>query len=154
MIDRETITKLVEKYTEGTDLFIVDIQVSPSNNIRILADSEKGITIDECVDMSRAIEESLDRDKNDFQLEVSSPGLSEPMKVIPQYLKNIGREVEIVTKEGQKHQGTLTGVTEEGLLVEELVKIRGEKKRPEMKPVEKEFEFDQILSTKLVISYK
>ncbi len=154
MVDKETVEALVKKYAGRSDLFIVDIHVSPSNEIRILVDNERGIRLEECIELSRAIEHSLDRDENDFQLEVSSPGLSEPFKVLPQYRKNIGREVEIVTKGGRKHTGKLTAVTEKNVTIEEMVKIKGEKKRPEIKAVEKEFDFDQILSAKPVISYK
>jgi ribosome maturation factor RimP len=152
MISRETITELVKKHLEGTDLFIVEVHVSASDNIRILIDNPKGVTLEECIELNRAMEESLDRDKQDFQLEVSSPGLSEPLKVLPQYRKNIGRKVEILTNEGIKHEGKLTGLTQRGLVIEELVKIKGERKRPEIKAIEKEFDFDQILSTKVLIS--
>jgi ribosome maturation factor RimP len=154
MIDRETITGLVKAYISGTDLFIVDIHVSRSNSIRIMIDNEKGVSLEECIGLSRALEEKLDREQHDFQLEVSSPGLTEPFKVLPQYMKNIGREVEVITTNGQKHEGKLTGINNKGLTIEELVKIRGERKRPEIKAVEKGFDFNEILSTKRVISYK
>ena len=154
MIDRATITELVKEYISGTDLFIVDIHVSRSNSIIVLIDNEKGVSLEECIGLSRALEGKLDRDEHDFQLEVSSPGLTEPFKVLPQYMKNIGREVEVITTNGQKHEGKLTGINDEGLTIEELVKIRGEKKRPEIKSVEKGFVFNEILSTKRVISYK
>jgi ribosome maturation factor RimP len=154
MISREAIENLVKKLTEGTGLFIVGIHVSPSNNIRIFVDNEKGVSLEECISLSRAVENSLDRDKHDFQLEVSSPGLTEPLRVLPQYRKNIGRTVEIITNEGDKHEGKLIGITDKGLVIEEVVKIRGGKKRPEIKSAEKEFDFDQINSTKVVISHK
>ncbi len=154
MIDRETITKLVTKHIEGSGMFIVDIHVSSSNNIRIIVDNENGVSVKECVELSRAIEGSLNRDENDFHLEVSSPGLSEPLKVKFQYLKNIGREVEVINKEGKKFKGKLIRLTDKGLIIEELVKVKGEKKRPEIKAVEKEFDFDLIQSTKVVVSYK
>ncbi len=154
MINKDTVTRLVRHQIQGTDLFIVDINVSHSNNIQILVDSDKGVSVQECMDLSRAVERDLDREEDDFQLEVSSPGLSEPLKVLPQYLKNIGREVEVLTKEGIKHQGRLKQVSDKGLAIEEKVKIKGEKKRPEIKVIEREFDFDHILSTKLVISFK
>jgi ribosome maturation factor RimP len=154
MISREAVEDLVSKYIGGTGLFLVDIHVSPSDNIRVLVDSNEGVNLNECVELSRALENGLNRDENDFQLEVSSPGLTEPLKVLPQYKKNIGRRVEIITREGSKHEGTLTAVTTDGLLIEEEVKVREGKKRPGIKSVEKEFEFDQIFSTKVVVSYK
>ncbi len=154
MVSKQALEELVSRITEGTEFFVVDIHVSPSNSIRVLIDSNKGVTVKECGELTRAIESGLDRDKEDFHLEVSSPGLSEPLKVLAQYEKNIGREVEIVTSEGQRHEGRLTGVTGKGITFEEPVKVRGEKKRPEVKLVSKELDFDQIRSTKLVVSFK
>lgn len=154
MIGKETIEQLVNEYIEGTDLFVVEIRVSPSGEIRVFVDNERGVSLEECIGLSRSLENSLNRDEHDFQLEVSSPGLTEPFKVLPQYLKNIGREVELVTAEGLKHTGILTGLTANGLVIREMLKIRGEKKRPEIKTVENEYDFDRIRSTKLVISYK
>lgn len=154
MISREIILELVKERLEGTDLFLVDIHVSPTNNIRILIDNENGVTVKDCVDLSRALEESLNRDEEDFQLEVSSPGLSEPLKVLQQYEKNIGRDIEVITKEGQKYKGRLIELTPKGLIMEELVKVKSGKKRPEIKTVKNNFDFNFISSTKVLVSYK
>lgn len=154
MINRETIETLVKVHMEGTDMFIVDIQVSSSNNIRILIDNDRGLTVKECIDFSRAVENGLDRDEEDFQLEVSSPGLSEPLKVIEQYKKNIGRDVEVITKEGHKHEGRLIGLSPDGLIISQMTKVRGDKKKPEIIPVERDLVFDHISSTKVLVSYK
>jgi ribosome maturation factor RimP len=154
MIGKETIEQLVNEYIEGTDLFVVEIRVSPSGEIRIFVDNERGVSLEDCINLSRSVENSLNRDEHDFQLEVSSPGLTEPFKVLPQYKKNIGRDVELITDEGLKHTGTLTGLTGNGVVILESLKIKGEKKRPEIMTVEKEYDFDRIRSTKLVISYK
>ena len=154
MINKDTVTRLVRQQIQGTDLFIVDIHVSHSNDVKILVDSDKGVSLQECIDLSRAIERSLDREKDDFHLEVSSPGLSEALKVLPQYLKNIGREVEILTSEGTKHHGKLKQVSDKGVVIEEKKKIKGEKKRPEIKIMERELDFDHILSTKVMITFK
>ncbi|TVR73547.1 MAG: ribosome assembly cofactor RimP [Marinilabiliales bacterium] len=154
MIGKEKIQELVCRHTEGTGLFLVDIHVSPSNSIRVLADSKEGITLEECVQLSRAIESSLDREAEDFNLEVSSPGLSEPLKVIPQYEKNIGRELEVLSVDGKKIRGRLTGLSGKGVIIEQLVKIKGDKKKPEIKPVKSELGFDSIKTAKLVITFK
>jgi ribosome maturation factor RimP len=154
MIEKESIEKMVDRYITGSDLFIVDIHVSSSGNIRVLIDSPRGISLGECVDLSKAIEKEIDRDKHDFDLEVSSPGLSEPLRVLPQYIKNTGREVEVTTLEGLKHDGKLLRVTEKGIVIEEKVKQKGEKKRPEIKSVETHLDFNLIRSTKVVVSYK
>lgn len=155
MIDKDTISELVKKQIEGSDLFLVDIHVSPSNDIRILIDNQKGVTISECIELSRTLEKSLDRDEQDFHLEVSSPGLSEPLKVLPQYKKNIGRGLEVVTLEGEKHEGKLTELTEKGFIIEEQVRFKSEKKkRPEIKAVLNEYEFDRVRSAKVMVSFK
>ncbi|MFO7922834.1 MAG: ribosome assembly cofactor RimP [Bacteroidales bacterium] len=153
MIHRETIEKLVTRYIEGTGLFVVDIHVSHTNDIRILVDNEKGVSIKECIDLSRAVESSLNRDKEDFRLEVSSPGLSEPLKVLPQYRKNIGRNIEVITKEGRKYEGKLNGLTGNGLIIEEKLKVKGDKKRPQTETVEKKIDFEEISSTKVLVSF-
>lgn len=154
MLDRATIEGTVSKLIEGSGLFIVDVYVSPSNNIRVLVDNHEGVSLNECIELSRAVEKNLDREKEDFHLEVSSPGLSEPLKVLPQYLKNIGRDVEVLTKGGQKHTGKLLRISERGPVIEEMVKIKGEKKRPGIRAVENEFDFDHIHSTKVLVKYK
>src|SRR5690554_3690461 len=100
MADKEKIVQLVnEKLAEG--MFLVDIQVSASNAIRVFIDSYDGIDIDHCVAISRHIEHNLDREEEDFELQVSSPGLSEPLKVKEQYIKNIGREMEVDLEGGR-----------------------------------------------------
>jgi ribosome maturation factor RimP len=154
MIEKETVANLVALHTEGSGLFVVDIHVSPSNNIRILVDSPKGVSLGECISLSKAIEGSLDRDQYDFDLEVSSPGLSEPLKVVSQYSKNIGRDVEVIAQDGQKHTGRLIRITGNGFVIAEHIKIKGEKKRPEIKTMEREFDYNLIRSTKVVVSYK
>jgi ribosome maturation factor RimP len=154
MIEKETVKNLIDQYIAGSELFIVDIHISTSNNIRILIDSPGGISLGECIDLSKAIEKGIDRDKHDFELEVSSPGLSEPLKVLPQYIKNTGREVEVTTLEGLKHVGKLIRVAEKGIVIEETIRQRSEKKRPEVVSVETELDFNRIRSTKVVVSYK
>ena len=102
MVSAEAIRQLVEGNPELSKFFIVDVKVSKDNSIVVKADTDNGITIDECGELSAAIEASLDRDAEDFDLEVSSPGLSEPLKLPRQYLKNIGREVFVETIDGEK----------------------------------------------------
>ncbi len=155
MADKDTISELVKEQIEGSDMFVVEINVSPSNDIRILVDNQKGVTISECIELSRALEKGLDRDEQDFHLEVSSPGLSEPLKVLQQYKKNIGRNVGVVTLEGDKHEGKLTELTEKGFILEEQVKFKSEKKkRPEIKAVFNEYEFDRVRSVKVMVAFK
>ncbi len=151
MITKEKIQILVDEVLSD-DMFIVDITVGTGNSISVLVDSDTGISVGECVQISRHIESSLDREIEDFSLEVSSPGLSLPLKVLRQYLKNIGREVEAVTKSGEKQKGILKSASTDGFELEFLAKGRVDgKKVEETKSLT--YSFDQMKTVKIVISF-
>jgi ribosome maturation factor RimP len=118
MTDKGHIKGLVEEFLKGTGMFLVGVKVSSTNRITILADKNEGITIDECAAIHRHIENNLDRDKEDFELQVSSPGLDMPFGVIEQYYKNAGRKVEVIDNEGSKFTGILKNVTAGGFELE------------------------------------
>jgi ribosome maturation factor RimP len=151
MITKEKVQFLVEEVLSN-DMFIVDITVGIANQILVSVDSDAGISIGECVQISRHVESSLDREVEDFSLEVSSPGLSMPLKVTRQYLKNIGREVEVVTKSGEKQKGILKSADSEGFVLEFVVKgkVNGIKVE-ELKSLT--YNFDQIKTVKIIISF-
>src|SRR5919107_5230355 len=96
------------------DVFLVEVKVIPGNNIKVFLDADNGITIDKCIRINRAlykqIEESDLFPNGDFSLEVSSPGVDEPLKLLRQYKKNIGRTIEVTMNDGNKKEGKLTGV--------------------------------------------
>ena len=138
------IEKLVNEFINGTGIFLVAVRVSSANKITVLADTMKGITIDECAAIHRHIEKSLDRDAEDFELQVSSPGLDMPFGVIEQYHKNEGKKVEVVDNDGEKFTGILKNVTSGGFELETEVKVKGKTK--EMKEIS--FNFDQVKATK------
>jgi ribosome maturation factor RimP len=150
MIDRTQIEKSVKEYIRGTDLFLVAVKVSSSNKITILADTKEGITIDECAGLHRHIEKDLDRNVEDFELQVSSPGLDMPFGVIEQYYKNEGLKVAVLDNEGLKYTGILKNVTAGGFDLETETKVKGKAK--EIKDVP--FNFDQIKSTKIVLTIR
>ena len=100
MIDKELLRQSVEKAVADTDLFIVDIKVSPQNSITVELDSPGSIDIDTCASVTRAIEKDFDRDVEDYDLEVGSAGLTAPFKVRGQYLKNIGNDIEMLRYAG------------------------------------------------------
>ena len=102
MIDKQLVETIVTEKLIGTDCFLVDVSVSSDNVIVVEIDNETGIDIDFCVELSRHIESRLDRDAEDFELEVGSAGLTAPFKVQGQYRKNVGHEVELLTKDGRK----------------------------------------------------
>ena len=116
---------------KGTGLFLVAVKVSSANRITVLADKNEGITIDECAAIHRHIEKNLDREKEDFELQVSSPGLDLPFGVIEQYFKNEGKKVEVIDNEGSKFTGKLKNVTTGGFELETEIKIKGKNKRVE-----------------------
>ncbi len=125
MIKKQTIIDLIESHFEGTDKFIVDIKVLAGNKIEVYIDAPKHIVIADCVALSRFIEENLDREKEDYELQVSSPGATESFKVLAQYKKYIGTKVSVKTIEGLKHEGILMSANENEFVIEET---RREKK--------------------------
>jgi ribosome maturation factor RimP len=150
MIEKQKIEQLVKEFINGTGLFLVAVKVSSSNRITVQADKNEGITIDECAGIHRHIEKSLDRDIEDFELQVSSPGLDLPFMVIEQYYKNEGRKVEVIDNEGFRHAGKLKNVTLGGFELETEIKIKGKTK--ELKDIS--FNFEQIKSTRVILTIK
>jgi len=152
MIDKQRIEDLVKEKIEGTDIFLVNITVSVSNKISVLVDSLKGLPISECVNISRQIESNLDREIEDYELEVSSPGLDKPLQVKDQYIKNIGRELKVKT--GDKElKGKLKQVFDDKIVMETQQKEKGKKKK-ETKIEDIEIAFGEIKEAKIVISFK
>ena len=128
----------------------MSVKVSSANRIIVLADKKDGITIDECAAIHRHIENGLNRDVEDFELQVSSPGLDLPFSVIEQYLKNEGKKVEVVDNDGTKYTGKLKNVTPGGFELETEIKTKG--KAPELKDIS--FNFEQIKSTRIILTIK
>ena len=150
MIDKVKIENLVKESIVGTGLFLVAVKVSSVGKITILADKNEGITIVECVSISRFIEKNLNRDEEDYELQVSSPGLDMPFMVKEQYRKSEGKKVEITNTEGEKFSGLLKNVTNGGFEIETEVKVKGKTK--EKKDIS--FNYDQVKSTREVVSFK
>src|ERR1700747_3330818 len=127
MISETNIKALTEQKIGGTNLFLVDVKVKPANKIEVFIDSPNHVTVDDCVSISKHIEANLDRDKEDFELTVSSPGIDLPFKVINQYQKYLGREVSVLKKDGIKVIGKLTAADENEATIETKRTERGEK---------------------------
>ncbi len=154
MITIEQIKKLAEEKLDGTTNFIVDISVKPGNRITVLLDNDNGISIGECVNMSRHIEFSLDRESEDFELSVMSPGLTEPLKTLRQYQKYLNKDVDVVTKENQKLTGKLLSVTNDGIMLESKTSKKVEGKKSKQLLINNiNLTFNQIKETKIVISF-
>jgi ribosome maturation factor RimP len=154
MITIDSIKKLTDsKIAEGTN-FIVDIAIKQGNKITVLLDNDNGVSIKDCVEMSRHIESNLDREKDDFELNVMSPGLTEPFKILRQYQKNVGKQIDVLTKEGKKLSGKLLFATEEGIELESKVKEKVEGKKGKQLIINNiKLTFNQIKETKIVISF-
>jgi len=150
MIEKDHIEKLVNEFVKGTSIFIVSVKTSSANRITVLADTLKDITIDECASIHRHIEKNLDRNIEDFELQVSSPGLDMPFAVIEQYYKNEGKKVEVTDNDGEKFSGTLRNVTSGGFELETEVKVKGKGKGIN----ELSFNFDQVKATREILTIK
>ena len=155
MTDKNTIKKLVEEWLEGKDYFLVDIEISQDNKIVVEIDHADGVWIEACVELSKYIEDHLDRDKEDFELEVGSAGLGQPFKVPQQYTNFIGKEVEVLDADGKKTKGVLKAVEGDRFVVTTQEKVKPEgKKRPVLIDVDKEFGMNEVKYTKYIISFK
>jgi ribosome maturation factor RimP len=155
MILKETINQIVEKFLADTDYYLVDVKTTHDNRISVEIDSFEGVTIEFCADLNRYIESQFDRETEDFELEVSSAGLTEPFKVTKQYEKNIGNEVEVLTKTGKKLTGVLIEVHETYfvLQVEKTEKPAGAKRKMTVNE-NITFTYEEIKYTKYIIRFK
>lgn len=155
MIDKSVVKAVVEEWLQDKEYFLVDIEVSPDDKIVVEIDHVDGVWIEDCVELSRYIESRLSRDEEDYELEVGSAGLGQPFKVPQQYINFIGKEVEVLDRDGKKVQGTLKSVDGNDFVVavDEKVKIEG-KIRPEIQSVDHAFQMDQVKYTKYLISFK
>jgi len=153
MINTERIEEIVKDWIEDKDIFIVALSIGSGNTIKVLLDKPEGITIDECVLISRTIEAKLNRDEEDYELQVSSPGLDMPFMVIEQYYKNRGNEIEVITEDGLKNKGVLNKVTDKGIELGIKARVKKEKGK---KVIHKNIslDFNQIKIAKTVIAFK
>lgn len=117
MIDKVEILNLVREVLDGTDKFLVDLHISRDNRINISIDGDNGITIDDCIELSRYVEGHLNRDVEDFELNVASAGLDCPLKMVRQYKKNVGRSLKVETADGNTRQGELLEATDEKIVL-------------------------------------
>ena len=155
MIDKNVVKKLVDEWLEGKEYFLVDIQISPDAKIVVELDHIDGVWIEDCVELSKFIEEHLSRDEEDYELEVGSAGLGQPFKVPQQYINFIGKEVEVLDQDRRKVRGFLKSVEGENFVVSvnEKVQVEG-KKRPVKMDVDHEYNMNEVKYTKYIISFK
>jgi Uncharacterized protein conserved in bacteria len=155
MISKESIYQSVEQFLVDSDYYLVDVKVSPDNRVSVEIDSFNGVSLDYCIEVNRYIESQFDREVEDYELEVSSAGLTEPFKVIKQYEKNIGNEVEVLTKAGKKLTGVLAEATENEFVleIEKTEKPEGSKRKVTVTE-NVTFAYTDIKYTKYIIRFK
>ena len=155
MIDKNVVTRIVNEWLEGKDYFLVDITVSPDDKIVVEIDHAEGVWIDDCVELSRYIESKLNREEEDYELEVGSAGIGQPFKVLKQYLIHIGTDVEVLAKDGKKYVGVLSDANKENFTITVETKIKPEgAKRPKLVEQDITFTYEEIKYTKYLISFK
>ena len=153
MIDKAIIAQHVnEKLTD--DQFLVEVTISSGNDIHIMVDSDTGISINQIVDISRYVESKLDREAEDFELSVFSAGLTEPFRLIRQYKKNKDKEIEVLLTNGQKLNGLLIGVEDQGIDLEVTTKEKPEgSKKKELVTRVHHFEYSEIKEAKKILKF-
>ena len=131
MIEKLLIEKIVDDFLKSSDNYPVDIEIQPDNTIVIEIDNDQSVSIDDCVALSKYVESKLNRDTEDFSLEVGSFGIAKPFKIRRQYRKNIGNEIEVLAKSGIKYTGILKTVEENEIVltVKKQVKPEGAKRK-------------------------
>jgi ribosome maturation factor RimP len=155
MIDKNVVKKLVDEWLDDKEYFLVGIEISQNDKIVVEIDHADGVWIEDCVELSKFIEDHLSRDEEDYELEVGSAGLGQPFKVPQQYINFIGKEVEVLDAGGKKYQGVLKSVDGDSFVVtiNEKVMVEG-KKRPQKMDVDHTFDMNNVKYTKYLISFK
>lgn len=155
MIDKKTVIDIVGEWLKDKEYFLVDVEVSEDNCIVVEIDHADGVWIEDCAELSRFIEEHLNRDDADYELEVGSAGLGQPFKVPQQYINFIGQKVEVLDADGKKVTGVLKSVDGRDFVVtcNEKVTVEG-KKRPVKMDVDHTYNMDKVKYCKYLISFK
>lgn len=155
MIEKSVVSQLVEEKLASSDNYLVDVVIKPGNLIVVEIDNDEGVCVEDCAGLSRFLEEHFDREVEDFELEVGSAGVTSPFKILRQYVKNVGNEVEMLLKSGVKLEGVLQSADENGVVVvvEKQVKPEGGKRKVTIQE-EQSYTFEEIKYTKYLIRFK
>ncbi len=146
MIDKFKVLDIVKDVLEGSDKYLVNMKITPDNRIFVDLDGDNGINIDDCIEVSRAIENSLNRDEEDFELNVSSAGADSPLKMPRQYRRHVGRELSVEPFEGAKVEGILTETGD----TQFTIKTKGSKKEPSQ---ELTFAYEDVKTARVLIRF-
>ena len=157
MIDKTVVTKAVEEWLQKGVYYLVDVEMTADDRIVIEIDHADGVWIEDCADLSRFLQEKLGDELGDYELEVGSAGIGQPFKVVQQYRNHVGKDVEVLTKDGQKVQGILKEVaaddTQFTVTVKEKQHLEG-KKRPVVVDVDKTFAIADVKYCKYMLNFK
>jgi ribosome maturation factor RimP len=155
VITENTIRSLVAEKIEGTEYYILELEIKPGNNIKVELESMGPVSISDCVDISRQIEHNLDREAEDFALQVSSPGIDKPLRDPRQYIKNVGRSLKVRLSEGEEVEGELMNADEKGikLLTKRKERVPGKKKKILIEE-ELDLTYPEIKQAKIKINFK
>ena len=155
MIEKKTVCQIVDEWLAGKDYFLVEVTISPDDKILVEIDHKEGVWIEDCVELSRYIGSKLNREDEDYELEVGSAGIGQPFKVLQQYINHIGKEVEVLAKDGRKLSGVLKEADEQHFVVTIQKKVKEEgAKRPKLVDEDLTFTYEEIKYTKYLISFK
>jgi ribosome maturation factor RimP len=154
MITQEQVEQIIHEKIEGSEIFLVAVIMNPGNNIHVHLDTFKGINIDECVEVSRYIVSKMDKEVEDYNLEVSSPGLDSSFRVKQQYEKNLGKQVEIIKNDGSKINAKLLKYSGDKIEVEAMVKPVSPEKSKKLVAQVLTIVLEDIKTIKSVISFK
>ena len=155
MIEKKTVCQIVDEWLAGKDYFLVEVTISPDDKIVVEIDHKEGVWSEDCVALSLYIESKLNREDEDYELEVGSAGIGQPFKVLQQYINHIGKEVEVLAKDGRKLSGVLKEADEQHFVVTIQKKVKEEgAKRPKLVDEDLTFTYEEIKYTKYLISFK
>jgi len=154
MLNFSEIEKIVADYCKQKDIYVTSFKLTSSNKLSVFIDSFKGLTISDCSELSRYIESKVDREIEDYELEVSSAGLTEPFTVKEQYIKNKGEKIETTLNTGAKIVGILTDVKEDEIVVEteKKINVEGKKKKQLLKEISI-LKYKEIKTSKLNLEF-
>lgn len=154
MIEKKLIATLTDDFLKDSPNYLIDVILGADNAITVEIDNDDGVDIDDCVALSRHLESHLDRDIEDFELTVTSAGLTSPLKTQRQYKKYEGKEMEVLTKQGQKMTGWLKSSDERGftLSVSKKIKLEGAKRKTDVTE-DIHFAYEEVKYTKYLIRF-
>lgn len=146
MIDKMHVMDVVYQALDGTDKFLVEVKITTDNRIYVSIDGDNGVVIDDCVQLSRTIEASLDREVEDFELNVASAGLDTPLKLTRQYIKNVGQDLAVTTLSGEHYEGKLIAADDTKFSIH----IFGKRKAD---GIDMEFPYSDVKTAKVMVRF-